>query len=300
MLTSQAGAISAGPFQLPYIIEGTGPSTIVIGSSQYYRRVFSQNLRRHLRLIFMDHRGFAPSPGPVDTSEFELDKLVDDVEMLRQQLGMGPIVVIGHSGHAYMALEYAKKYPENTSHVVMIGISPDLSQPSTDLAERNYQALADADRLAAERANKLAVPDEALAKLPPDRAFIRGYIRNAARIWYDPRFDCTRLWQDVAINMEMFGYVWGKLFAEIDVTKGLERFNRPVLLALGRYDFVVAPPSSWESVKSRFRNLTIHVFERSGHTPQFEEPELFDETLLTWIKETAGSARQNHDSGVAR
>jgi len=235
----------------------------------------------------MDHRGFAPSPGPVDRSQFELDKLVDDVEALRQELGLGPVVVIGHSGHAYMALEYGKKYPDNTSHVVMIGIAPDLSQASAALAEKNYRALADADRLAAERENQLALPDEELAKLPPDQAFVRSYIRNAARVWYGPRFDCTPLWQDITINMEMFGYVWGKVFAEIDVTNGLEQFDRPVFLALGRYDFIVAPPSSWDPLKSKFKNLTTRVYERSGHTPQFEEPELFDGHLLNWMKETS-------------
>jgi hypothetical protein len=65
---------------------------------------------------------------------------------------------------------------------VMIGIAPDMSQKSTALAEANYQALADSDRLAAERENTLAVRDEDLAKLPPDQAFVRGYIRNAARV----------------------------------------------------------------------------------------------------------------------
>jgi proline iminopeptidase len=283
----QRGTISTGAFQLPYVIEGTGPAAIVIGSNRYYQRAFSQNLRKHLRLVFMDHRGFAPSPGPVDTSEFELHKLIDDVEMLRLQLGLGPVIVIGHSGHAYMALEYGKKYPEHTAHVVMIGIAPDLSSSSAALAEANYQALADKDRLAAERENKLALPDEELAKLPADQAFVRGYIRNAARVWYDPRFDCTPLWRDVTINMDMFGYVWGRVFAEIDVSNGLEQFDRPVFLALGRYDFIVAPPSSWDPLISRFKNLTMRIFERSGHTPQFEEAELFDGQLLNWIKETS-------------
>lgn len=281
---ADVGSISAGPFRLPYRIEGTGHPTIVIGSFHYYPRAFSQNLRDHLRLVFIDHRGFAPSPGPVDTSEFELGRLVDDVERFRQHLGLERVVVIGHSGHAYMALEYGKKYPKRTSHVVMIGIAPDCSETSAELAEKNYQTLADSDRLAAEPENMLALPDAELAKLPPDEAFVRGYIRNAARVWYDPRFDCTPLWEDVKINMDMFEYVWGKLFAEIDVTKGLEHFDRPVFLALGRFDFIVAPPSSWDPIKSKFRNLTIKVFENSGHTPQFEEPELFDAELLRWMK----------------
>ena len=97
--SAYAGTISAGPFELAYVIEGTGQPAIVIGSSRYYQRAFSQNLRNHLRLVFMDHRGFAPSPGPVDMSEFQLDKIIDDVETLRQQLGLGPVVAIGHSGH---------------------------------------------------------------------------------------------------------------------------------------------------------------------------------------------------------
>src|SRR5262245_4804070 len=124
--SASAGMVTAGPFRLPYVIEGQGRPAIVIGSARYYQRAFSRDLRRHLRVTFMDHRGFAPSPGPVDLSEFTLEKLVDDVETLRQQLGLERVVVIGHSGHAYMALEYAKKYPGNTSHVVMIGIAPDL------------------------------------------------------------------------------------------------------------------------------------------------------------------------------
>jgi proline iminopeptidase len=285
--TAQTGTISAGPFQLPYAIEGSGPTAIVIGSSRYYQRAFSQNLRKHLRLVFMDHRGFAPSPGPVHISEFELEKLIDDVETLRQGLGLGRVIPIGHSGHAYMALEYGKKYPENTSHVVMIGIAPDLSQASAALAEASYQGLADAARLTAERENTLALPDEELSKLPVDQAFVRGYIRNAARVWYNPRFDCTALWQDVTVNMDMFGYIWGNVFAEIDIANGLERFDRPVFLALGRYDFIVAPPSSWNPLTPKFKNLTIDIFEKSGHTPQLEEPALFDERLVNWIQQTS-------------
>ena len=124
---SDTGTLAAGAFRLQYRIEGTGRPTIVIGSAAYYPRVFSQALRKQLRLVFVDHRGFAPSPGHVDTTEFALEKLVDDVERARQELRLGRIAVIGHSGHALMALEYAKKYPANTTHVIMVAMAPNLS-----------------------------------------------------------------------------------------------------------------------------------------------------------------------------
>jgi proline iminopeptidase len=196
-------------------------------------------------------------------------------------------MVIGHSGHAYMAPKYAKRYPACTTRVAMIGIAPSLSQANMQLADQNYHSLADNDRLAAEQQNLLAHSDEKLAALSPSEAFIRGlFIRNGARFWYDPRFDSTPLWEGVTINTDMFGYVWGKLFAEIDITRGLDGFDVPVFLALGRYDFMTAAQSSWDGLKSRFKNLTFRILEKSGHTPQLEEPEEFDRELLTWMAAT--------------
>ena len=56
------GRIATGIFQLRYRIEGTGTPAIVIGFPAYYPRVFSKYLRSHLRFVFLDHRGTAPSP----------------------------------------------------------------------------------------------------------------------------------------------------------------------------------------------------------------------------------------------
>jgi proline iminopeptidase len=80
------------------------------------------------------------------------------------------------------------------------------------------------------------------------------------------------------------------VFSDIDVTDGLQTLDRPVFLALGRYDFIVAPPSSWDPIKASFQNLTIQIFERSGRTPQFEESELFDERILSWMNESSAAA----------
>jgi proline iminopeptidase len=279
------GTIAAGEFRLRYRTEGQGRPAIVIGSAVYYPRVFSQTLRKHLRLVFLDHRGFAPPAGRMDASSFALDKLVDDVEVARRQLGLGRIAVIGHSGHAYIALEYAKKYPTHVSNVIMIGIAPDLSTASWLAAERNWQESVSPDRKAALRDNHRRLPDKELAKLPPSERFIKAYVRDGPRAWFNPHFDASPLWQGVQVNVPMFDHVWGKVFRDIDVTRGLSDLNLPVFLALGRYDSLVAPPCSWDRIRPRFRDLTVRVFERSGHTPPYEEPELFDAELLRWMED---------------
>ena len=279
------GVIRSGRFNLEYRIEGTGPTAIVIGFPTYYSRIFSENLRSHLRMVFVDHRGSAASPGPVERTEFDLERLVEDIELIRETLELGRIIAIGHSGHSYMALEYAKKYPENVSHVVMIGTGPSLDASSREASAQHWEKFASPERKRALEENLQKMPDEQIAQFPPGEAFIKTYIRNSPRGWYDSQFDSSPLWDGVDVNMDMFNYVWGELFRDIDVTLGLENFDRPVFLALGRFDFLGATPTSWDLIKDRFRNVTVRIFEKSGHTPQYDEPELFDSDLLAWIEE---------------
>lgn len=282
-MSSESGTIDAGGFKLQYRIEGAGPATIVIGSACYYPRVFSQQLREHLRLVFLDHRGFARAPATIDPASFELATLVDDIERARQALGLERVMVVGHSGHSYIALEYAKRYPNNVSHVVMIGIAPDLSASNVEAAAQYWRESVSPERKALFEANLQRLPDDELAHLPLSERFITAYIRNGAKIWFDPKFDSTPLWEGVELN-EVFEHVWGEVFPAIDITKSLGALDRPVFLALGRYDFLVAPPASWDRVRPTFKDLTVRVFERSGHTPQFEEAELFDAELLGWMR----------------
>ena len=284
-MMADAGSVVSDGFRLQYIVEGAGRPALVVGSALYYPRAFSENLRKHLRLVFMDHRGFAPSPGPRDTTAFALDTLIDDMEKVRKALNLGPVVVIGHSGHALMALEYAKKYPASVSHVVMIGIAPDLSASNAEATEAYWETSASAERKAVMEENLRRLPDDEIAQLAvsPGQKFIRTYIRNGPKAWHDPRFDSSPLWEGVEINMDMFNHVWGRIFRDIDITRGLDTFDRPVFLALGRHDFLVAPPSSWEPLRPLFKDLTVRIFERSGHTPQYEEAAAFDEELVRWI-----------------
>jgi proline iminopeptidase len=111
----------------------------VIGSAIYYPRVFSQALRQSLKLIFADHRGFAHLSGDVPPSEYALDAVLADIDLVRRHLGFEKVIVVGHSGHGYMALEYAKRYSQHVSHVVMIATGPSHSAAHNAATEQYWQ-----------------------------------------------------------------------------------------------------------------------------------------------------------------
>ena len=280
MSNSDSGFIEIDGYKLHYITEGYGPNALVIGSAFFYSRSFSENLRKHLKITFLDWRGFSETESD---SEISLDILLNDIDLIREKLGIKSCIIIGHSAHALLALEYAKKYPQYISHVVMIGISPNLSPEHASQAEKKWQEASCQERKAAliERIKQL--PDEELAKLPPAERFVNWYVRRDPQGWYDFHFNSSQLWKDILPNMKMFDFLYGIALRDIDISKGLESFTKPVFIGLGQYDFIIAPPSSWDLLRPKFHNLTFRIFEKSGHSPQFEEVALFDEELLNWI-----------------
>ena len=72
----------------------------------------------------MDHRGFASKNSKAIEEDFQLDKLLQDIECLRLTLKQEKITLIGHSIHAFIVLEYAKKYPKNVDKLILSAASP--------------------------------------------------------------------------------------------------------------------------------------------------------------------------------
>ncbi len=275
------GIIRSGIFELGYTIEGQGLPVLVIGSSLYYARIFSAGLRRSVRLHFVDHRCFARPLGPVEASDFAFDRIIEDIELARQAFGPERCAVLGHSGHGYMALEYARRFPDRVSHVVLAGTGPNQGAELAEWAERRWAAEASPERK--------AIFDREMAKLAGDVAahpherFKYLLIRLGARSWFDPASDARPLWDGVWINDIGFDHLWGEVFRDIDMHALARGVTAPVLLTLGRFDYLIAPPAAWEPFRGDFARLTIEMFERSGHTMQLEESDRFDAALVDFL-----------------
>jgi proline iminopeptidase len=290
MAATISGTIDIAGFQLKYIIEGQGLPALVIGSALYYPKTFSDAIIKHLQFIFVDHRGFVPPPSEsLDHTAFELDVLLQDIETIRKQLGLQKFIIIGHSGHAFLALEYAKKFPDDVLGVVMIGVTPDYSAATHQAAERFFEEEASPERKALFKKNMSLLP--AMIEAQPQKRFVSYCLAVGPKGWYDYNFNAASLWEGVYTNMQMIDYVWGVVFRDIDITRGLDQLKQRVFLALGKYDFQTGPAYLWEPIKNNFADLTIKIFEKSSHTPQLEEAELFDKELINWINRLEHKSR---------
>lgn len=280
------GSIDSSGFKLNYSIEGEGPTVLIPGSVLYDQRAFSKLLRKHLRLIFLDHRGFVPPPGTeITNSAFDLDVLLEDIETARSHLGLENFFILGHSGHGFLAIEYAKKFPGNINGVIMVASAPNNSDARRKISTDAFEKNASITRKEISEKNMSELPGKLAAD--PEKRFMHFLLAAAPQSWYDPLFDATYLWKDVYTNMHAIDHIWGEVFRDIDITQGLDLLKKPVLLLLGKYDYLTGPPEVWDEIKNKFSDLTIKLFEKSAHCPQLEEAELFNNELLKWISALA-------------
>lgn len=272
---------------LRYACEGSGPPALVIGSAVYYPRTFSRDLRRHLRLAFVDARHFAAEDGARAPGEISLDTYMSDIERLHDHLGCDRVTLIGHSHHGNLALEYARRHPDRVTHLVMIG-SPPVDVDSTVSAAKAYwDQHASAERKALLQARLAALRASATERTTPQDAFVAQYVAEGPKYWRDPAYDAAHLWQGVPINMRALA-AFRAFFADgYAMQSDPGRLTAPVLVMTGRYDFAV-PPTLWNNLPATPASLTIRLFEHSGHMPQLEEPAAFDRTLLEWLATDAG------------
>lgn len=272
-----SGTIAVPGARLPYVVVGRGLPCITYGSELYYPRTFSQAFAETVRCAHVAERGFVPGATRRDGVPFGVSEAVADIELARQQLGLERFVMVGHSIHGLVALAYAAKYPEHVTHVIAIGGLPSL--PPNGDSVRAYRARQfSAGRQAQHTKNRLAL--DSLTRAHPGRRVVASYIANGAVYWADSTFDSTPLWNGVMINdtlvtdLQTTPFQWDLSGAPVTV---------PAFVALGVHDYAV-PPSVWEGVRTPFASLTIRVFDRAGHTPQYENAAEFDREVMRFLR----------------
>jgi len=279
-----SGVINVEGAKLHYIIQGNGIPCLVLGAPTLYPRMFSQRLRQDLKLIFLGLRHDAQSESSMEINKITFDTYLNDIEQARKTLGLEKLAVLGHSGNGLTALGYACKYPQSTSHLIMIGTPPVMNEEYSKVTEEYWETQASAERKLILKQNSEELTEDELNKMTPMGRFISTYVANAPMYFYDPKYDCSWVFKDHIFNLDVFDHVWGKVLSQNGLDKVQGKISTPVFLALGKYDFVV-PYYLWDdAIRGKLSNLSNNLFEKSGHFPMVEERELFDQKLTDWVK----------------
>src|SRR5215472_1540574 len=168
---------NVGGTRIHYLVEGDGLPCMIpsLAGTPIYERTFSANLRKHLKMIFVEPRGNRSEVG--DLTSLTLDRIVDDLDQLRAELNLGRIAILGHSAHGFVALRYAVRHPDHTSQAIVIGGIPAMDASFLQEQEKHRAMIASEERKELLMRNRERVND-ALSNATPDDGIIINYIAN--------------------------------------------------------------------------------------------------------------------------
>ena len=277
------GSIVVSGTKLNWVAEGKGKPCLVIGSSIYYPRTFSDQLRDSLKFYFVDMRWFAKEYTPVKPENFTLDTILSDIEKVRSELKLEKVIIMGHSIHSVISFEYARRYPDNVSHVVMVGSPAFQTNKEQEDAINMLWTTASPERQSLQNENWKRLAE--MKDLTPAQFDIENYCLMAPKYWYDMHYDAKWLWQDMTLNTDILHSLYDSVFKDYFIFRNERSVPVPAFVAMGKYDYV-DPYTLWKGFDD-IRGLTVKVFDKSGHTPQLEESDLFDRELLGWLRENS-------------
>jgi pimeloyl-ACP methyl ester carboxylesterase len=278
--------------EISYTVGGSGPVMLVQGAGWGLDSRLYQNTLKFLEanytLVYIDPRGTGEAAPIADQSQLTSDFMADDLEALRQHLGLNRMVLLGHAHGGFIAMKYALKYPNRLAQLILVDCillrnledntrevseilqrHPRRKDPKWEAALTTFKSEYDARTVEALRENL-----QATAILyfnyygPSQRALFEKSLREG-------KLSINNF--DQFVRHDLLRY---------DLNGQESRITAPVLLLYGLYDpyFIRATA---RQLHFAMRNSKLELFERSGHYPWMEEPQHFAEVLKAFLNPPA-------------
>ena len=275
------------PRGIPAVFVHGGPGGGIVPD---YRRYFDPEA---YRLVLFDQRGSGKSRPHASLEANTTWDLVEDMERIRETLGIERWLVFGGSWGSTLSLAYAETYSDRVSALVLRGIF--LLRPKEirwfyqegasfifpDAWENYLEPIPPEERddLVSAYHRRLTSPDPAV------RA-------RAAKAWSVWEASTSKLHPDPHLIEEFAGDEFAQAFARIEshyfvnhgffeypeqLLDGVERIRHiPGVIVQGRYDVVCPMTTAWE-LHRRWPEAAFHVVGDAGHSAS--EPGIVDKLV---------------------
>ena len=213
-------------------------------------------LESEFELILPDLRGFGLS-GVVET-QFTIADMASDVAGILDHLNLEKVNIAGHSMGGYVALAFARQYPQR-----VLGLGLISTQALADTPERKQGRYTGAEEIMQNGVGPVA---ESMApKLTPDER-VQPFVRSL-----------------IAAQRPMGLAGALKAMAErSDSTSALSSFKFPVAIVHGEADELI-PIQRAQEIKAAVSQATLMELSGVGHMPMMENPKATATTLKSLL-----------------
>lgn len=266
-------------------------------------------LAEHCTMVCWDQRGAGlaynrkTAQSEVLTKELYLNDLHCVVEYLKKRFNKEKIIIVGHSFGSQLGVWYVQIYPENI--LTYVGIGQVIDAVNNEMISWNYcieEAEKRNDKKALKVLKEIGPPVNGFYK--DDKLLLqRNYLNKFGGILYGkygnsvintlPKIPC--MFKEYSF-FTMLNYVSANEYClsqplgqeKVDFLNEVKKLDVPIFITMGKYDYntVSSLAEQWlEQLDAPYKKF--YLFEKSGHTPQWEENEKWNKLFVDEILEFA-------------
>ncbi|WP_138996595.1 alpha/beta fold hydrolase [Rhodococcus zopfii] len=263
------GRIAIRDTHLYVDVVGQGPPLVIMHGGPSADLWTMQSLRTfadRYTLVFYDHRCNGRSVGaPVESMTWE--NLTADADALREHLGFERWAVLGHSFGGQVALEYALRYPDRVTNLVLLDVGADSRWQRHNAAEvvleRGF------GRADAELVRRWFTGEFTPREYYPIFARIgRAYFHHYS-LGVLARELATGAWRSRP-RPEPLIFAGRHLLKDWSIVDRLGEIAVPTLVLGGRDDFVF-PPQCQHELAAGIPGSSLRIIDHAGHNPHDEQ-----------------------------
>jgi proline iminopeptidase len=240
-------------------------------------------LDEHLTIIQLHPRGSGLSGSPADGSYF-LSDYAGDLEALRQYLGLAKPALIGWSHGGMVVQEFASRYPDALSKLILYDTSAYFGEFLEDIeaAVKEFKDepwyLESFEALQKEWAGEYETAEEMAALWSKEMKFYFKEFNQRAQRY-------QRETGGLPIRIESLKFFNEREAEEMDLRPRLSEIRVPVLIIVGRHDFITNVAMA-EEMAAHLPDARLEIFENSGHFAHVEEPADFRRLVREFLVES--------------
>jgi proline iminopeptidase len=285
----------SGPFNVWVKRVGNNPDVKLLllhggpgATHEYFEACDSFLPNAGIEYYYYDQLGSGRSDVPEDPSLWDLPRFVDEVEQVRQALGLGRenFVLLGHSWGGILAIEYALKYQQHLRGMVVSNMMS--SVPAyNDYAEQVLMPQMDQPALAEikQLENSGQIEDPRYMELLLEQHYVHHILRMPPEQWPEPAqrgFDHI----NPAIYVSMQGPSELGISADAslhdwDRTADLSSVTVPTLVIGARYDSM--DPSHMEMMAGRFPAGQYLYCPQGSHMAMYDDQQTYFAGLISFL-----------------
>ena len=275
---------------------GNNPKTKVLllhggpGATHEYFECFDSFFPQEgFEYYYYDQLGSAYSDNPNDSSLWNIDRFVEEVETVRKALKMDSsnFILLGHSWGGILATEYALKYQRNLKGLVISNMVPSVPEynayannvlapklPKDILAKiRSYEAKED-------------YTNPTYLQLIADNYYPEHVLRMPPATWPDPvKRAFAKMNYPLYLQMQgpsEFGIVGNASLKNWNRKPDLNKIKVPVLSIGGEFDTM--DPKAMEEIAKLVQNGQYLYCSKGSHMSMYDDQQTYFTGLIKFIK----------------